>query len=1030
MFGIGLITFAVYILTLSPGVDPGTSAGATGKVLGFLPSVPVTHPLWLLLSRAAAAIPAFDAVLRLNLFSAVCGSLTAAWLCRVTKRVIFECIREAPAVRLVPAGEETLDNKEREVPDGDVMEHVLASLGGVVAAFSFAFCAPFWIASASLHTQPFTLLLTVFTLDILACYHFTGKTSACVVAMFLFGLGLAESVVFVALAPFVLVLVLLDSIRYDQISESFLLLMLSVCLAGLAANLALLVLLSDLVPAANMDSLFRLMAGLARSHADALMRGLPKTGWLLVVFQTTAPLLLALVSLRRFFSHQNEIKQWKWLAANTMVTAFLLACLVNLQGTAWSMAREGGHLPIIPCLSVALASGVLFTYWGLVLAAPVYNQYYELASAPLGLRLLGFGMCVLLGGVTMLTLHTNANDADGRKAAFADRIADVMLAQAGPALCFMTDGTLDLNMLIRNRLKGSALTFLPCPQETGGTGAARTEKRLPFRLTLPGKEPLPSPSLETFVEHWLHENPKGCGQVAVAGNPLLWQRAGLTPVPNGLVYGGTDDERKLDVKDLLARNRECWRQVAPLLAEDRTMRPELRLIQTRVRVLASRVANDLGVLLEDMGDVQGAESAYTEALQLDGENICSVLNRHGLRLTNGNPAQAQDFASQIEKLSAKPDLIVTFDATVSRYGRLSHQDADIILPAVMLNYKLGSQPPAFMLRLLEKWLGAFRSFPLNPDPAITRAARAGDTAPDTMLSQALAMLLDGQTAKAETRLRSIIGTRPNNLSAWALLAEVLMARGDLKEVRDVILPSMRASHAVTGTNDCTLVDMTQGCLLMRTVPPQLPEARACFERALSQTPTLIAASDELLRADRLLGDAARLEADALRIVKHTPDHATANAILGSLLLGQKRYIEAESFLRHSLKVYPAAGTLNDLAELFRQQNKLAEAEQHARLAIRLAPDFYQAWDTLGNILVEGKRLDEAYGPLRCALALNSTDPRLLLSLTRLWIRQGRLLESRHIMSIAARLIDDATPRQTRDEYNRLNRELASAPSKY
>lgn len=1023
MFCVGLASLTVYILTLSPGVVPGAAAVATGRTLGLLPSLPALHPLWLLISRAVAAVPVFDTVLRLNLFSAFCGSLAVVWLFRITKRVIFEFIREAPSVRLVPVGDEDQQRGVAINADGDVMEHVYASLGGLAAALAFAFSAPFWIASTSLQTQSFNILFVLLTADLLFCYHYTGKTGVCVAALFLLGLGLVESVIFVTLAPLALVLVILASIRYGQISESFILLMFASVLAGLAANLGFFTLQSDWGGQTfSADIIFRLLSNLTHAHTNELTQGLPKAGWIFVFLQTTVPLLITLTSVRSFSALQDETTRWKWGVTNIIFSAYAIACLLNLPKTAWSLAREGCHLPIMPCLSIAISAGALFVYWCLVASSGSHVRSYESDTPSFNLRLLGYGLCGLLGIVLFRTLHLNLSDADGRKAAFADRIADEMLKQAGPARCLMTDGTLDLNLLIRNHLTGRKLTLLPCFSEPDSVRADTLEFISPFRLALPGTEKPPKPSLETFVEDWLRLNPKEHDQVAVVGVPKIWQRAGLTPVPHGLIYGGTDDSSTLDGKALLAGNQELWRHAVPLLATDPLLRPELGLIHNRVRALASRMANDLGVLLESRGDAQGAESAYDEALKIDRNNLSSGLNRHGLRLRSRNPGTSKEFIAQALALASQPGFLETFGDTVSRYGMLSVQEADVLLPAVLQNYSAGAKPPANMIRLVEKWLGASRSIPPSKSRPIARAATSADLSPDAMLSQALALWLDGQHIKAEKLLRLIVGSRPNNLSAWALLAEVLMTRDQLREIQEVVLPAMRTILAKTESADGTLAEMTQGCLFMRTVPANPEAARDCFKRSLSLNPNLTAACDQLLQTDRLLGNAAYLEDDALKILANNPDHSDANAILGSLRLGQKRSAEAERFLRQSIKVQPTAATLNDLAELLRQQNKLADAEHQARLAIRLAPDFYQAWDTLGNILIEAGRPSEAHGPLSCALALSSNDPRLVLTLTRLHIKEGALREASSVLDQACPMFSQTEP-SLRVEYAKLKEQL-------
>lgn len=1011
MCGIGVFTFAVYLLTLAPGVVPGLSAIATGKALCLFSGIPVTQPLWLVISRMVAALPVFDTVLRLNLFSAVCGSIAAAWLFRLTKRIIFELIRESPSLRLVPIAEDEPVSNALPDEDSDTSEYLIANLGGVVTALSFAFSAPFWIASVSLHAQTFTLLLLLLTLDLLAFYQFTGKTGACVAAVFLLGLGAVESVVFVLLAPFILAVLLLASIRYKQLSESLLLLLLMTGLSGLALNLTLFILLSDWGSAFHFHLVPRLFSGLARSHLNALLHGLPRTGWFIVCFQTVAPLLLAAVSIRKFSDQQDESTRWKWGITNVLLSAFSVACLTNLPHTAWSMARENSHLPVFPSLAVACAVGCCFVYWCLMASRSTYNASFDLVTPSLGLRILGYGMCGLLGIVTLRSFHMNLNDSNGRKAAFADRLADEMLQQTGQARCLVTDGILDLNVIIRAHVTGRKITFITCSRAPAAPGQHTPQGNLaaPFRLVPSENTPSQSPTLETFVESWLREHPRKQMQVAVVGDPTLWRRTGFIAVPTGLVYAGMPQDGALDCTGLLSRQTELCRRLASLLADDPSLRPELRRLQTRLRIYTGRTANDLGVLLEKAGHAQEADSAYAEALRLDEKNLCACLNQYGLRLRTPTLGPTQALASRIQSFCADKGNVDAFDGLAAQYGVLAPQAADSLLPAVLAVYGIGEKPPPNVLRLWEKWLGESSLVPERKTGALLRPKNVTTEKPDLKLSHAINLMLAGRSIEAEKQLRLIVRTHPAHLSAWSLLAESLMNRGAFAEIRDTVLPAMRAAAgndpALTAH---TLIAMTQGCLFMRESPANVAEARACFARVLEHDPTLTSANEELLRADLLLGDVSVLEKDALQVLSHVPDFAAANAILGSRRLAQKRYAEAESHLRKSIASQPTCGTLNDLAELLRQQGQRAEAERQARLAIRLKPDFYQAWDTLGNILLEEGRLDEANAPLRCALALGSNDPRLYLTLTRLRIKQGRLQDASQALAYSRPLLNHAS----------------------
>jgi cytochrome c-type biogenesis protein CcmH/NrfG len=128
-----------------------------------------------------------------------------------------------------------------------------------------------------------------------------------------------------------------------------------------------------------------------------------------------------------------------------------------------------------------------------------------------------------------------------------------------------------------------------------------------------------------------------------------------------------------------------------------------------------------------------------------------------------------------------------------------------------------------------------------------------------------------------------------------------------------------------------------------------------------------------LGTDRRLNDLVLVEADLGVILKADPNNYSANALLGSVRMNQKRYDEAEKALRKSIAVLPTAEALNDLAETLRIDRQFAEAEKMARHALRIAPNFHQAWDSLGCIMTDRASMKEAEAAFKCAWRF-SEDP--------------------------------------------------------
>ena len=701
-----------------------------------------------------------------------------------------------------------------------------------------------------------------------------------------------------------------------------------------------------------------------------------------------------------------------WGLLNAAFTLVAAACLLGLSHTPWSLAKqEGYYLPVIGSLATALTVGILFVYWRMSRTIPQFTYDIEDCVPPSrSQRTLAYFMTGLIFLAVLLAPLHNLCDADGRKGAFADPLARELIALTGKANCLVTDGSLDLHMLILTRLQNRKLTLVPASPDDDQTPPS-TAVKTASRSTVSRKGPPQKESPVVFIERWLRAKPEACDQVAIMARPTFWARTGLCAVPNGLVYLGSGNVQTIDGPQLLKKHEALWSSLTPLLSCDQRPPPALAALLAQVSCQASRVANDLGVFLEDRGCLKESVRAYDQAQSLDPNNLCAAFNRYGLLLRNaslGSPAKQELL---IQHVAERLDRGFMFERCVTLYGSLHSQPADLLE-----RHALAAQHP-----LVLQWIAYCQSQAaagLHPSPV---AGAATDN--DNALAQAIRALRAGQPSDAEARLRAFVKTSPENLSGWSILADLLLNGGKTNEVAVVVLPAMRTAAGEKGHE---LVDMVEGLLALHQAPPRYREARTFFTRALAHHPGLKEAQDQLLQTDRSLGDAACFESDAANILKTDADHCTANAILGGLRLSQKRYDEAEKHLRRSISTLPTAGALNDLAALQLAKNKLTDAEKSARYALRLNPNFYQAWDTLGNVLADQNRLSEADAAIRCALSLCANDPRLHINLARMNMKLNRTSEARQILSLAAPMVATATSSVGKD-FAALSRELDTLP---
>lgn len=990
MGGLFAGVFGVYCATLCPGVYPGTSAVATGQVLGLLPGLPVSHPLWLAVSRIVAAIPVLEAPLRLNGVTALFGSLSVAWVFRLSRRVMLEMIRPASELMIVPVDDEDEEPQaavaERPLADGgataesDTQERLAATVGGLICALTFAFCAPHWAASVALHAQPLDLFVFLLAADLFSVYYFTGRLGFCVASVFLCGVLAVEGPSYALLSLGVLFLLVLACRRYDHAVETFFLLLLLSVAFGVAANLGLGWLQWGRAGAAEPASLVQAAGAFAQSYRAHLPGRASLDHNFFVWALPLLGLLLTAISLRESVGFRDEVGRWKWRMLNVLCTVFAVTQLVNAPKSIWALAREGSALPVLPALAVCCMTGMLFIYWYRMATVVAFSDDDEAESYPFWKRFIGLSADALLLSVALWAIGLNLPEADGKKAQFADAIAQETLNQAADAQCLLIDGALDLNVLIRAHVTGRKLAVVPASAESGGAeGRSLKGDRLP-RLVIVRKPGCSESSPEEAVAQWLLEHPGQQRQVAVVGTPTVWLRTGTVVLPCGLIYSGALANERPDLSALLAKNQEVWRRIAPLLQDDAGLLPKLRQTRAAVRMYASRLANDFGVLLEQGSRSEEAAEAYAAALELDGKNLCAALNHFSLCLRcDSQPAQsAREFAGRPLLQAEVASDSEAFDELRDRYGTLLCQPADSFLPRLFARNPPDLPGRPEEVRLINHWLSPSlgTAAPSRVDPENEQSLAAvlrshmedGQRSPD--LIAAVREHVEGRNRKAETLVRRHVANHPNNLAALSLLAELLIRREASQEVSGSVLPAMRAT---AGGIDNALVLMVQGGVCMNMATACLQEARACLLRALALNPHLEAAHDWLLEVDAKLGNDATSEADALLVIKNAPAHPFANALLGHLRAALNRSGEAEAFFRKSLSFAPSADVHAELAELLRRQGRLEEAEQQARLSIRMAPCSGSAWCVLSRVLADAGRRAEASDAQRCASTFASLD---------------------------------------------------------
>lgn len=314
------------------------------------------------------------------------------------------------------------------------------------------------------------------------------------------------------------------------------------------------------------------------------------------------------------------------------------------------------------------------------------------------------------------------------------------------------------------------------------------------------------------------------------------------------------------------------------------------------------------------------------------------------------------------------------------------------------------------------------------------AAGAGD---GLRVQRATLFAMKGNLDAAKALLIKITDEDYSNIEAWALMASVNLRLADLLRGKDdktslaskkhleieidtVIMPAIEKLSS--GPNDFRLQAAKAMVLMSRGGEDNLRSARDAFIAASKERPEMPMASDMILDLDIRLNDTKDAERQALQTLAIDRTDPLSNYVMGSIALQNGKMDEAETYLRLASDcAKPVPLALNDLAETLRRKNNYEEAEKYARLAVDKAPKLYVAWETLGAVLLDaGKSFDEAEACVQkaCDLSRDASgayaDVRMLMTLARIQIRNGKIIKAKSSLGVVRRRINELSEYERRE----------------
>lgn len=1037
---IALAALAVYGLTLTRCAFPGESGRWIAWSAGLDVREVSAHPVLCAIGHLIASVHMFSLPVRLNALAALAGALTVAWVYRIIAFFIFDTMREQSAT---------------------VYSSRMAQFGGCTAALAVGLSLPFWQAATRFRPEILDIAILIGCAQLLTTYARTQHLRWLLLFGAVYGVGVAESPLLLATAPLMVVLAVVVEWRLFWCQMWRLEAAGGLAVATLVATHYLAAhafAVAQGLPAGRRDVL-RLVLVTLHGQFAAVKSMLPSHLWIPVLAMGVG---FATLSILSSFRALDNRRSGSLVFLNACLTISAVLLLANVPFSPWAVVAARGGLPVATYVLAGMGIGLLAASWRAlyVLADPVEDvdereedvaEEGDDSSVPApappnrfaASRFAGYLLApalatlVLIGGV--VNGVRNAKD-DG---SFADRAADAVLDGLHGRRWVVGTGTLDPHLLIRARERGIPVLVLSPDRasERNYTAAVLRSVRQDPGFSGPARlraESLVPYNFHVFIEDLFATDAEIGSKAVSIGIPDVWYGSGWTPVPERMFFGGVRDLALLKGRDLLGEHRVFWDSWAAFLKQRVASSSQMSsgIAHNELQHHLSFVANNLGVMLDDLGRPEEAFGAYQQARIADPDNISALLNEFEL-VSRGFHRELKDAVeSELRRKVESNTQRYTYWALSRHYGYVRNSELFVrmgwtwamsstpgsVLAGLRSAYGMEQDADkrarlvAMMATLHEMRGEASQSaaeyrqaIAQNPRDTVAisglvrlslwqnvvgearKILETGESAgaPKRLLRQdwAAVYLVSGDLPRARILLQEIADEPDANPMTLAMLAMVMIEQNDIRAVENNVLPKLNKAAGQGADAYFSLV--VEGRIWQSKGRDGYRNARLCFLRAATVRPDVEALQEVILSLDVAMEDQPAAEARALLLLRRHPDHPYANFIIGSIRLEQGQYADAEMALRRSVSENsPSVEALNNFAQVLFRLHKFDEAERAARQATTRAPDRYEGWSTLACVLTLSGKLDEAGVALTKSRAINSTDPRLFIVEGLLAVKRG------------------------------------------
>lgn len=1002
------ITCVISFVLLASAVQSLPHAGQSSYVLvqklGIDPFPNFLNPIYGYIVQTLAFLGGSHTFHLINLFSAICAAGALGFVFALAYR----------GARLF--------NVEHSFPPA-LMHRV--QLGASLAAVLYLLAAePFWMAATRAGPHSFDLLLLLFPFYLAFSAKEKESESRLLLSCALYGIAMVEFSTAILLLPLFAFLVLARFYEANVLTPA---LITKAALCG-AAGLLLFFVQAGIymtTPAyewREFKHVFQLFRYMALDHYHALTRGVPRVGWLTMAMISIVPFVVTTAFRIPAGPGRGQGPIVGTASLNVILAALGILLLTNVP-LAPKNITGSSVLYLTPYVLIALWFANVTAFWLVLLFR---KRRFEDAWSTRARSIIGIAYAVilplLLAGFVFMRSMPAAREGRGEQRLIHQFVQSVV-DQCRDSEWLISNSPADDLIALEIRRRESPLKLVRLDY-----GRSRASMKYIASLFSgnPRLQSLARVGMEPLLDEWLPSATNAPGNIKILNVADLWLVSGFEAVPERVVFSGLLKPSAGEVTRIFNDAQSFWNAGGKaFLADDRGDAPSFYLDWIRAHL--SKLANNLGIILEDVGQPDQAMECYRQARAFYPENLSALMNMHVLAQRESRPEFAElekELVNKTEGLMGNvksvslaqtygfvrvPELFVNRGMTFARSGNMQLAISDL-----RRALKLGKDNPQVELALAELYMGSDQDLksrehylavlekePANPQAlnGLMRLAlrardytevrrlldvlRASGVPPESLrMEDAFLEVVDGSAVKGLEMMEAIVRDDPKNVRAWAGIAALA---ADLKIPEKVQTAKEKLDEAGVFVPAVQLV-LAQSALNQKDAD----SARTYLNEVLRRLPDHVVALEMLLRLELSVGtqrdDARRLVQQILNI---DPRNALANYMLGVEHYMNEEYLLAESAYRVSVDTQRTPEALNDLAYILHLQGRDKEAEPYVRDSLTLNAANGSAWDTLGVVLMSLGQFEESEAALNRALGLKPDNAGIMLSLALLHEKQER-----------------------------------------